>query len=461
MLGNLIHSIDDFFFLFRDTLFLSYIFYTLFNKRYSRRSPLHYAVSAVVWGLFFRGLYTFLSGYLENQASIRQTNDVLPFQSLSLIRPILLLTYALFIGAVLTPSHFHYRLELALFYIPASDMLQVLSYQISRQWPESLLSNWNMVYVLRAITTTLFLMLLTYLLIAFGKRLLHNTNTWFHAVTLAASVLLCVLSMYIAQFADSIFILSIIYSLFIVITVLICLFLGEVFQNHENRQRALFQQEIENDYRNYVFELEELSAQMRLFRHEFQGKLLLLSTLLEEKKYAVLKEQLQEMLQSIPSSEQLVSTGNHDFDAIINRKLSEIKAQGIALQVHVCIPPTLPCSTEDFFSLANNIMNNALEAASKSSNPKIFFSASTAKNYFILNVKNSCNGDVLLDNPTLSTTKSNAKYHGFGVSLIRQLAEKYNGMVDFSTSPNFFQCKLLLPMISEIYAPKNNDPSAG
>lgn len=51
---------------------------------------------------------------------------------------------------------------------------------------------------------------------------------------------------------------------------LIFLLIGESSRHQAENQRLLFQQEIENSYRNYIFELEEMSQQIRLFRHEYQ-----------------------------------------------------------------------------------------------------------------------------------------------------------------------------------------------
>lgn len=91
-------------------------------------------------------------------------------------------------------------------------------------------------------------------------------------------------------------------------------------------------------------------------------------------------------------------------------------------------------------------MNNALEAARETPDPRIFFNAKTQKNYFILTVQNSSSGNVLEDNPDLKTTKSNPSYHGYGIRLIRQIAEKYNGAADFSATKESFICRVMLTL---------------
>ena len=171
-----------------------------------------------------------------------------------------------------------------------------------------------------------------------------------------------------------------------------------------------------------------------------------MKTLLKKQDYQTLDQELQDMLEDIPTAEQLVTSGNYDFDVIVNRKLAEIKAHNIPIQVHISVPKELPYSTEDLFSLINNIMNNALEAARETPDPRIFFNAKTQKNYFILTVQNSSSGNVLEDNPDLKTTKSNPSYHGYGIRLIRQIAEKYNGAADFSATKESFICRVMLTL---------------
>lgn len=78
---------------------------------------------------------------------------------------------------------------------------------------------------------------------------------------------------------------------------------------------------------------------------------------------------------------------------------------------------------------------------------KIFFNAKTQKNYFILTVQNSSSGNVLENNPDLKTTKSNPSYHGYGIRLIRQIAEKYNGATDFSATKESFICRVMLERV--------------
>ena len=306
----------------------------------------------------------------------------------------MLLIFAVFMGCLLTKATLSHLVILTLFYIPVSGQLHPLSYTISYLWPADLLPDWNMIYVIRALCILVLSVLLTWILIKLGRLLIKITDPFFLCLITVCAIGLNIADIYLGAIMNSMFILNITYTLLVIISLLIFLLIGESSRHQAENQRLLFQQEIENSYRNYIFELEEMSQQIRLFRHEYQGKLLLMKTLLKKQDYQTLDQELQDMLED----------------------------------------------------MINNIMNNALEAARETPDPRIFFNAKTQKNYFILTVQNSSSGNVLEDNPDLKTTKSNPSYHGYGIRLIRQIAEKYNGAADFSATKESFICRVMLTL---------------
>ena len=237
--------------------------------------------------------------------------------------------------------------------------LHPLSYTISYLWPENLLPGWNMIFVIRTLCILVLSVLLTWILIKLGRLLIKITDPFFLCLITVCALGLNIADIYLGA------ILNITYTLLVIISLLIFLLIGESSRHQAENQRLLFQQEIENSYRNYIFELEEMSRQIRLFRHEYQGKLLLMKTLLKKQDYQTLDQELQDMLEDIPTAEQLVTSGN-----------------------------------------------------------------------------------VLENNPDLKTTKSNPSYHGYGIRLIRQIAEKYNGAADFSATKESFICRVMLALDS-------------
>ena len=60
--------------------------------------------------------------------------------------------------------------------------------------------------------------------------------------------------------------------------------------------------------------------------------------------------------------------------------------------------------------------------------------------YYIFSLKNSISQSVIDNNPTLLSTK----FDGYGIKIIREIAEKYNGYSDFYEENGMFCCVVLL-----------------
>ena len=59
-------------------------------------------------------------------------------------------------------------------------------------------------------------------------------------------------------------------------------------------------------------------------------------------------------------------------------------------------------------------------------------------------VKNTISTSVLKNNPKLLTDKQNKKEHGLGVKIIKSIADKYEGKVDFYEESDEFCCRVIL-----------------
>ena len=65
-------------------------------------------------------------------------------------------------------------------------------------------------------------------------------------------------------------------------------------------------------------------------------------------------------------------------------------------------------------------------------------------NYLFITVINPVSGDILRNNPTLSTTKKDKSVHGIGLRVVKSIAEKYNGHTKFEQREGEFIASLML-----------------
>lgn len=206
------------------------------------------------------------------------------------------------------------------------------------------------------------------------------------------------------------------------------------------RQELLQEAEVQN--------ARTLYKNIRIIRHETRNHFTLLSALLQQKKYNELQTYFDEYLSETTYLLSSVSSGNDVVDAILNQELWKIRKQQIPVDMKAELPSSLQIHMSDLGAVLFNSIDNALDASLRTQSPFIFVELCKRKNYLMITVKNKVDDDIMQSNPKLHTTKSSSDLHGNGISIIKNIASKYEGDVTFSQNNNFFQISVMLKDIS-------------
>ena len=135
--------------------------------------------------------------------------------------------------------------------------------------------------------------------------------------------------------------------------------------------------------------------------------------------------------------------------AIINTKLSYANEMGINT---VClIDSNLPeISDTDYCSLLGNMLDNAIEASQNNKeSPEIILEMVSTNTQLRIRVKNKIQKSILNTNPYLRTTKSVPKKHGYGISILKEIASRYDGSTDFFEEDSYFIAQIVLYTTTE------------
>lgn len=106
----------------------------------------------------------------------------------------------------------------------------------------------------------------------------------------------------------------------------------------------------------------------------------------------------------------------------------------------------------DIYALFGNILDNAIEAASKVTNPEqrmISLTVGTKGNFLTIEAENFFSGPLSFEDGLPITTKEDKLNHGFGTQSIRILVDKYDGYMKFSAEEDIFTLSILLPLPPE------------
>lgn len=122
------------------------------------------------------------------------------------------------------------------------------------------------------------------------------------------------------------------------------------------------------------------------------------------------------------------------------KKSINIKIQGCYLQL-------ARVSIYDFCSIIYNLMKNAIEACEKIENVDeriIEMKFAEYNNKILLMIRNRVYENVLIENNSLKSTKSDKKNHGLGSGNVEQAVEKYNGSIEYHFEKGYFTVEMYI-----------------
>ena len=120
-------------------------------------------------------------------------------------------------------------------------------------------------------------------------------------------------------------------------------------------------------------------------------------------------------------------TNNKILDIIINKYSVLCEIKSIELFVSVKTANLSYIKDDELSTLLSCVLDNAVEAAEKTNNPKIEFNLNNQNFFDVLTCINSCNYNPDFNNKVLKSTKSNSEMHGYGTRSIKKIVKNNNG----------------------------------
>lgn len=187
----------------------------------------------------------------------------------------------------------------------------------------------------------------------------------------------------------------------------------------------------------------------RAFRHDVQNNLSVVAMLMEQGKIEEAQQYLNDMRTEVNALSPKVVTGDEMIDSIVSSKLPKMEEIGIKFDLDGVIDGGLDWKPMDICTVFANLIDNAIEASSKTEEPFIDLAFKKTDHHRLVRASNSCienvDTDKLMSGEAHVTTKENKSLHGYGVGNIRKTVEKYGGMMRLSCEDKVFTMELILP----------------
>ena len=156
------------------------------------------------------------------------------------------------------------------------------------------------------------------------------------------------------------------------------------------------------------------------------------------------------MVGEIKKYNQIAKTKNKLLDVILSKYTDICRDKNIIFCTDIMTDNLSFINSYDISSLFNNILDNAVEAAEKSTAKYIRLEITNSLNsYHKIIVTNSCDIEPKSEKGKLITTKDSKEIHGFGTKSINNTVNKYDGEMnwEYNDKAKEFKLIILIPIV--------------
>lgn len=222
-----------------------------------------------------------------------------------------------------------------------------------------------------------------------------------------------------------------------------------IYEKSEKNSQKLIDLELANQKNHidmqYLKILENKSETMSIMAHDYKNHIITISNMSDSPE---IKEYINNMIGEIAKYNKIGKTQNKLLDVILSKYIDICKEKQIRFEINVISNNLKFLNNFDLSTLFNNSLDNAVEAAVKSSNKFIHLEISSSLNsYHRITIINSCDIEPKSQNGKLITIKNNKDTHGIGMKSIQKIVKKYCGELqwEYNNINKQFKLVILLP----------------
>lgn len=193
----------------------------------------------------------------------------------------------------------------------------------------------------------------------------------------------------------------------------------------------------------------QVDEDSRRRKHEMRHHMQTLHSLLSAQEVERAEEYIEKLIQETDQFAETAYSGNVVVNSIVGIRLNQAKKEGIAVQSHIHVPARLEVDDVDLNSLLSNMLENAIEACMRMEDRTgayINLEIRKKQRFLFVECENSVDRKEALD-AARTMEKDNPKEHGFGLKVMRAVAEKYASIIQIEREPGRFivRTNLCLP----------------
>lgn len=226
------------------------------------------------------------------------------------------------------------------------------------------------------------------------------------------------------------FIISIVCIVLILITIWQGVIVNRQIKSEERNRMYEKYIKLQKEYYNGLINQDN---QLRKFKHDLNAHIAVLSDYCNSINDDRLKKYIDDFISESAIFEVVSYTGNRCIDAIISNQIMQAAGENIHFDVKGNVPRNIDISEFDICIVLSNLIKNAIEACERIEDIKkrnIYIEIGMMSGKLYISIKNPINISEIRDINKLGTLKTDKVNHGLGLNNIRDVIEKYNGVID-------------------------------
>ena len=159
-------------------------------------------------------------------------------------------------------------------------------------------------------------------------------------------------------------------------------------------------------------------------------------------------DEIAALQQAIMIYDSTIKTGNETLDTVLYEKTLLCQEKGIQLSCLADGAALGFMGRTHLYSLFNNALGNAVEAAEKVTDPEkrvISLTVGTEGDEVVVDLSNYFAQAPVLENGVLQTSKADKAHHGLGVRSMKYVTEIYKGTIQFDVEDDMFHLSIRFP----------------
>ena len=214
----------------------------------------------------------------------------------------------------------------------------------------------------------------------------------------------------------------------------------------KERIAAFVKQKDQELRESYWASYQDLLSEVKKKQHDFHNHLQTLKSYLENGETARALSYIDTLDTQLMNVDTLLKTGNVSLDAILSAKLSQAKAEEIAVIVKANVPEGLLLSDVELSIVVGNLLDNAIEACRSVTGERflrIFIGMKGKMLYF--SMLNSAGTKRKKLGSLFASQKEG--FHGFGLRRAETILKDHGGWVKYNSEDGAFTSEFLVPAV--------------